>query len=184
MTKQTWIILFLFVFTIATLAGPLAAQERPLPRFVSVRAGEVNMRTGPGTRYPINWVLVRRGQPVEVIAEYESWRQIREWEGDIGWVHSSMLMSKQTVIFTQDDVLRHAPRRDAVPTARAERGVVAERLKCRGHWCRIEIDGFKGWVELSAIWGAQHTDRAAIAVENPGVGAVPLPPISPLAAPQ
>ncbi|MEH6546060.1 MAG: SH3 domain-containing protein, partial [Sneathiella sp.] len=72
----------------------------PLPRFVSLSSNKVNVRTGPGTRYPITWVFVRRGWPVEVIAEYELWRRIRDVDGSTGWVHKGLLSSRRTLIIT------------------------------------------------------------------------------------
>jgi SH3-like domain-containing protein len=81
-----------------------------LPRFVSLRASEVNLRTGPGIRYPIEWVFKRRDLPVEVVDEFESWRRIRDWEGTLGWVHQSMLRGRRTALVTGEPrVLRRAP---------------------------------------------------------------------------
>lgn len=70
----------------ATAKGPKTGL--PLPRFVSLRSGEVNLRTGPGARYPVEWVLVYRHMPVEIIAEFDTWRKIRDWQGTVGWVHN------------------------------------------------------------------------------------------------
>ena len=71
-----------------------------LPRFISLRADRVNMRTGPGGQYPIEWLYRRRSLPVEVIAEYKNWRKIRDWQGTQGWVHQSMLSRHRTIIVT------------------------------------------------------------------------------------
>ena len=91
--------LFAIGLLLITLTGQAAAQTGlPLPRFVSLRASEVNMRTGPGVRYPIQWKLVYRHMPVEIVAEFENWRKIREWEGSVGWVHKSMLSGQRWVI--------------------------------------------------------------------------------------
>src|SRR5690606_9676524 len=75
----------------AVLPAATAASESglPVPRWVSIRASEVNLRTGPGTSYPVDWVYHRRRLPVEVIGEFESWRKIRDWQGTVGWVHQS-----------------------------------------------------------------------------------------------
>src|SRR6202048_2611436 len=70
----------------------------PVPRFVSLHADRVNLRTGPGDRYPIDWVFTRKDMPVEIIAQFEHWRQIRDWEGTKGWVHQRMLAGKRDVI--------------------------------------------------------------------------------------
>ena len=75
-------------------SGPAAAQSEtglPVPRFVTLRADEVNLRTGPGEQYPIEWIYVRAGLPVEIIAEFGNWRRIRDFEGIEGWVFHSLL---------------------------------------------------------------------------------------------
>src|SRR5690606_22976961 len=63
----------------------------PVPRFVSLGAQEVNMRSGPGTRYPIKWVYTRKGLPMRVEAEFDIWRKVRDRDGEVGWVHGSLL---------------------------------------------------------------------------------------------
>ena len=69
-------------------------------RFVSLRADEVNVRAGPGVRYPVKWVFVRKLMPVEVIAEFDTWRKIRDWEGAEGWVHRAMLSGRRSIVVT------------------------------------------------------------------------------------
>ncbi len=128
----------------------------PLPRFVSLRAGEVNMRTGPGLRYPVDWVYRRRTLPMEVIAEYGTWRKVRDWQGAEGWVHQSMLDARRTVIVLGAvRVLRSLPDADSDPAARAEPGVIATVRECPtdGVWCRVEADGAEGWLRRDEVWG-------------------------------
>lgn len=141
-------------------AAPARQAERPgrtglpLPRFVSLRASEVNLRTGPGVRYPIDWVYRRRDLPVEIIDEHETWRRIRDWEGTIGWVHQSMLQGARKVMVTGElRVLRRAPERAADPIARIEPGVIARLEACDEGWCEISIDGLSGWLERHEFYG-------------------------------
>lgn len=126
----------------------------PLPRFASLRANEVYMRSGPGTRYPIEWIYRRRGLPVQIIAEFDTWRKVRDWNGAVGWIHRAMLTGKRTAITTAaDTTLLREPDPGAPVVARAESGVVAQLLSCQGPWCRIEARGLKGWVPRGALWG-------------------------------
>ncbi|MDP7625068.1 MAG: SH3 domain-containing protein, partial [Rhodospirillales bacterium] len=74
--------------------APPATTGKPLPRFVSLRADEVNLRTGPGVRYPVDWVYQRKNLPVEVIAEFGTWRKVRDVQGSQGWIHQSLLSSR------------------------------------------------------------------------------------------
>lgn len=132
----------------------------PLPRFVSLRAVEVNLRTGPGMRYPIDWVYRRQGMPVEVIDEFETWRRIRDFEGTMGWVHQSMLEGHRSVLVTAvDQTLRRAPESKARAVARLEQGVVAKLVGCDGPWCQVEVEGFAGWLERAGVFGLYPDEK-------------------------
>ena len=127
----------------------------PLPRFVSLGADQVNLRYGPGREYPVSWVLARRGLPVEIIAEFDAWRKVRLHDDDEGWIHSSLLSSRRTVVI-KDEIaeLHRTPAADARVVLRAEPGVIGELLDCEGDWCRVDIDGRRGWLRRQAFWGA------------------------------
>ncbi|MFN7191350.1 MAG: SH3 domain-containing protein, partial [Rhodospirillales bacterium] len=122
-------------------AAPLAAQAQrenlPVPRFVSLRSEEVNLRTGPGVRYPVERVFVRRQMPVEILQEFETWRRIRDRDGTEGWVHQSMLTGRRSAVVEGEmRNLRRRPETDAPVVARVEPGVIAAILECRDAWCR------------------------------------------------
>ena len=126
----------------------------PLPRFVSLRSGEVNLRTGPGVRYPIDWVYKRRNLPVEIIDEFDTWRRIRDWQGTVGWVHQSMLQGRRTVLVTgRPRLLRREPHDEAPGLAQAEPGVIGDLKRCRGVWCEVELEGFTGWLRMDEFYG-------------------------------
>ena len=131
----------------------------PVPRFVSLRADEVNLRTGPGERYPIDWVLTRKGLPVEIVEEFEAWRKIRDAQGTEGWVHQRMVTGTRNVIVTGELRTLRADADSAAPAvARAEPGVIAHLLDCRESWCRVELQGMKGWLKRSEVWGVYPTE--------------------------
>jgi SH3-like domain-containing protein len=127
----------------------------PVPRFVSLHSDRVNLRAGPGQQYPIEWVLTRKDMPVEIIAQFEHWRRIRDWDGTEGWVQEHMVAGKRTVVVGKGGVRSIYQRPDpaAAVTARAEPGVVARLAECRGLWCRVETDEVSGWMRRSDIWG-------------------------------
>lgn len=159
MPRRLAVLLTLFVLGLLApgLPGAEAANDSglPVPRFVSLRSGEVNLRTGPGTRYPIEWVLTKRSLPVEVVQEFDTWRKIRDHQGSEGWVQSSFLTGRRTLLITGATRKLRADRKDdAAIVAMAEPGVVGRLLECRETWCRAEIGGYKGWLKRSEFWGA------------------------------
>jgi SH3-like domain-containing protein len=142
------------------VAGQVETAERgpitnlPMPRFVSTKSIEVNVRRGPSLTHRIDWVFKRRGMPLEIIGEYGHWRRVRDRDGAGGWVHYSLLSGIRTVIINQDMLVMHrAADPESEPMAIAETGVIARLGKCKPLWCRITAEGHKGWVEKSTLWG-------------------------------
>jgi SH3-like domain-containing protein len=144
---------------VATAAG--AADEK-LPHFASLRVDPVNLRTGPGTRYPVEWVYQKKGLPVEVTATFDVWRRVRDADGTEGWVQERMLTQRRTVLVTGAvRTLRSAPETGAKVVARAEPGVIAGLLDCKGGWCRIETQNIKGWLPRADLWGVYSDEAVA-----------------------
>lgn len=135
--------------------APAAADKPlPLPRFVSVRAERAHVRTGPGMRYPVDWVYVHPHVPLEITAEFDHWRKVRDWEGTEGWIHRNLLSGRRTVmVLGEVRNLRRDPDAAAEIVARIQPGAVGELLACKPDWCRIEARGHKGWILRKAVWG-------------------------------
>jgi SH3-like domain-containing protein len=150
----------LVLVLVVLLGGQTAVETRgrstglPVPRFVSLASNQVNVRFGPGRQYPIHWVYTRAGLPVTITAEFDTWRKIRDWEGAEGWVHSSLLSSRRTVMIAdRQRELKRTPEADARTVLRAEPYVLGELLVCEGVWCQVEIAERRGWVQRSEVWG-------------------------------
>jgi len=135
----------------------------PVPRFVSLKSDRVNMRNGPGTDYPTAWVYRRAGLPLEVIKEFEGWRQVRDADGSAGWVLQSFLSGRRTALVLPWEIKQGSPtpkvalRRDDSERSRAvamiEAGVIANLSTCDGRWCLVNIDKFQGYIEQKKLWG-------------------------------
>lgn len=126
----------------------------PLPRFVSLKGSEGNARRGPGLTHRIDWVFARAGMPLRVTAEFENWRRVEDHEGAGGWVHYTLLSGSRSVLVTLDMAeIRNAPSADATVVAQAELGVIGRLLQCDADWCRVSVEGQRGWVAKSAVWG-------------------------------
>src|SRR5882724_6407065 len=150
-----------FVVSPRAAAETLGSESKlPIPRFVSLRSGEVNLRTGPGTIYPVEWVFVRRGLPVEIIAEFDVWRRIRDWQGTVGWVHQSMLDGRRTARITGEErELRSEPAESASIVARLAPGAIGRLLECEGAWCKIDAQGYRGWLRRDEFWGTYPNEK-------------------------
>jgi len=127
----------------------------PVPRFESLAHSEVNMRQGPSRNHRILWEFRdQRGLPVEIVTETENWRQIRDPDGDLGWVHQSQLnQSRGVVVAGGMRPLRRRASSDAATVAYLEARVVAELDECTEDWCRISVQGYSGWIRHDEVWG-------------------------------
>lgn len=128
-----------------------------IPRMVSIRSNRVNARSGPGARYPIEWVYLQKNNPVEVIAEFELWRQIKDWQGSQSWVHKSMLSSRRMVkvITPGENNIYAKPDYDSKVIAKVEDEVVGEVKKCPADskFCLIKFGTVEGWVSRNNFFG-------------------------------
>ena len=148
------------VLAAAREKNPTQVTGLPVPRFVTLRSGEVNVRTGPGVRYPVEWVFTRKEMPVEITAEFDTWRRIRDWEGSEGWVHQSMLSGKRgVVVMGSQRPIRSEPAPEAPTIARAQPGVMGWLSKCKGEWCQVDLKGYKGWLKRGEVWGVYPDER-------------------------
>lgn len=133
----------------------------PIPRFVSIRSDEVNVRSGPGTRFPVKWILERKGLPVEVVQEYDTWRKIRDVDGEEGWVQQSMISPKRNAIVVGVDTVsvKKDAEDDARDIAQLEPSVQVTLIKCDETWCEIEVEDIDGFVRKKDIWGIYADER-------------------------
>lgn len=128
----------------------------PLPRFVSLKASEANVRRGPSLEHRIDWVFRHRDMPLRVTAEFGHWRRVEDNEGQGGWIYYTLLSGVRTVLIEADGTaLRSRPDPEAPAVAEAEAGVIGRLGECRHDWCRITADGEKGWVAKAALWGVE-----------------------------
>jgi SH3-like domain-containing protein len=140
---------------LALAAAPARAQPAHQPiGCASLRYGKVNLRVGPGRRYPIKWVLTRKGLPVKITRDFDLWRHIVLPKGTAGWVHERELSRNRTVVIRGAvGTLRAEASPSAPPVARAQPGVIATLLSCSGAWCEIATHGVSGAIERRRIWG-------------------------------
>ena len=151
-----------------TTIGP--ETNLPLPRYVSLKTDKVNMRAGPSKDHATRWVYEKAGLPVEIIAEFDNWRRIRDSDGEDGWVWHSLLSGRRTALVApwqgEDGPLDLRARESEAATvvARLEPGVVVGVSACSGEWCRIVVPGpgrseIAGWLHQDRLWGVYPGER-------------------------
>ena len=153
--------LCIFLGAMPVIANADLGKETGLrvPRFVSMNSSKVNVRAGPGTRYPIKWVFQRKTLPVQIIAESDTWRKIRDFEGIEGWVHQRMLSGRRRAVVTGAiQQLKREPQETAKTVALLEPGVILRLEKCSGAWCLVEGGSYEGWIGRQSIWGVDAND--------------------------
>jgi SH3-like domain-containing protein len=151
----------------AGAAGAIATgtvSGLPVPRFVSLKADRVNVRTGPNRDQEVRWVYTRAGMPVEITAEFENWRRIRDWEGAEGWVYHSLLSGKRTAVVVPNLKEELVPLYESADVesavvAKLQGGVLGTLQSCTGNWCDFRGKGFSGWIRQDRLWGAYPNEK-------------------------
>jgi SH3-like domain-containing protein len=161
---------FAALLTFASAVGPTHAGSEgttsalPVPRFVSIKADRVNVRGGPDKDHDVSFIFTRVGWPVEITAEFENWRRIRDSDGTEGWVYHSLLSSRRMAAVQMKEKTDLAPlytNPDAKSPvlARLEGGVLGAVKSCTGTWCHLVGRDFDGWVEQDDLWGVYPNEK-------------------------
>lgn len=144
--------------------SPSTTSGLPVPRYVSLKSDHVNVRAGPTKDNDVAWVYTRAGLPVEITAEFENWRRVRDSEGAEGWVYHSLLSGRRTAVVTmknKDDLASLYDSADPKSgiAARLQAGVLATIKKCVSGWCHVSGTGFDGWIEQERLWGVYSDEQ-------------------------
>ena len=164
MSKITLLLIFASVLIIPLFGFTQEPQKGqvtnlPIPRYVSLKVKEANARRGPSLSHKIDWIYKRQNMPLEIYAEYENWRRVRDFEGLGGWVHYTLLSGIRYVLVKNELLeMRLLPSIDAQVIAKVPQHNIVTLDKCNKDWCRIIDDGYKGWVPKNGIWGVYENE--------------------------
>lgn len=125
--------------------------------FASLRSSETNVRSGPGQNYPVKFTFKIKAIPVKVISEYDNWNEIRDYQGQTGWVSQNLLTKKRTLMVRITDPAINMYSKETAKSKivyKLENNVIGDYLGCNNNWCEIKINGKKGWVERVNLWGS------------------------------
>jgi SH3-like domain-containing protein len=142
----------------ALASTPLIGPDsgKPVPRFESLKYGEVNGRQGPSLEQRILWTYHRRGLPVQIVAESGSWRRVKDPDGDLAWISAAMLEDRRMTFVAAPEAtpLRGSPKANGRVVAMLAPGTVAQLKACKLGWRSLKVGGREGWVPVSVLWGA------------------------------
>jgi len=136
----------------------------PVPRFVSLKRSKVNVRRGPSSEHKIAWVFHLKGLPVEIVAEFEHWRRVRDSDGQEGWIYHTLLAGNRTVTVApwRKGVavnLLKSPTISSNIVANVSAGAIGQIEKCTGSWCQVSLSGYQGWINQSMLWGVYPNEK-------------------------
>jgi len=136
----------------------------PVPRFVSLKRSKVNVRRGPSSEHKIAWIFHLKGLPVEIVAEFEHWRRVRDSDGQEGWIYHTLLAGKRTVTVApwRKGVavnLLESPAISSGIIANVDAGAIGDIEKCTGNWCQVSLGSYQGWINQSMLWGVYPDEK-------------------------
>ncbi len=136
----------------------------PVPRFVSLKRSKVNVRRGPSSEHKLAWIFRLKGLPVEIVAEFENWRRVRDSDGQEGWIYHSMLAGTRTVTIAPwrkglAVPMMNSPQQSAGVVANVSAGAVGNVEKCTGNWCQVKLGSYEGWINQSMLWGVYPNEK-------------------------
>jgi SH3-like domain-containing protein len=149
------------IFVILSFTVTADNKKLPIPRFASIKSNEVNARRGPTTKSAIEWIFIKKGEPIEIIAEYEQWREVRDFKNEGGWIHSSMLSGKRSIIINspKEVGLTKTASPNSKAIAKLKPNVRCRLKECKLDYCRVSCNHYIGWLPKTLIWGVYKDEK-------------------------
>ena len=154
MKKNSKYYLIYLVLFFLILLFPQKSFSNENINFLSLKNNEVNLRQGPSFEYPIKFIYKKKYLPVEILDESETWKKIKDFDNNSGWIHTSQLSKKKTAICIKNNsVLYKKPTIFSKPIAKLEIGRLVLIKKCKREWCKISSGNYVGWIFKNTLWG-------------------------------
>ena len=162
-----FICIFFFSFNTFGKSGPVTGLD--MPRFVSLKSDNVNLRVGPSTNYPITIKYITKNLPLEIIDEFDTWRKTKDHEGTIGWLHKSLIKGDRFILTGQhiDENVNIYKRPNGKMIGLVKKNNILDLKKCVLDWCKVNYNGFSGWLLKKNIWGVYKTETYNIKFYQP-----------------
>ena len=145
----TYLIIFFIIFFFENKSF---TEEKV--NFLTLKNSKVNLRQGPSFEYPIKLIYKKKYLPVIVLDSMETWRKIRDFQNNTGWVHISQLSKRKSAINTKNNsIIYKKATIFSKPVAKIESGRLILIKKCKIKWCLIVSNKYEGWVYKDFLWG-------------------------------
>ena len=162
------IIAFISIIIFSQVCNADIGKETGLeiPRYVSLKSNDANIRVGPSINYPIEIKYIIKNYPLEVIEEYEDWRKVKDFKNNIGWIHKSLISGTRTGIVLSNDSknIKLLNTLDGNIIGEIGKGNIVFLEKCKIYWCLISSGNFKGWIDKKYIWGVKEKEIIKISI--------------------
>lgn len=147
------ILFVLFNFNVYAKTGSVTGLE--IPRFVSLKSNDVNLRVGPSTNYPIRLKYITQNLPVEIIDEFDVWRQARDHNGTIGWLHKSLIKGERYILtgYKNEKEINLYNRPNGKIIGVIKKNNILDLKMCIINWCKVSQNKIKGWLLKKNVWG-------------------------------
>ena len=150
--KKYYFVTVLLFFSILFFISGSRANE--IEKFLSLKNNEVNLRQGPSFDYPIKLTYKKKYLPVIIFDKSETWRQIKDFKNNTGWIHISQLSRRKSGINIMDNsIIYKKPTIYSRPIVKLELGRLVLIKNCNAKWCKIKTGGYSGWIFKSSLWG-------------------------------
>ncbi len=155
------IIFFFLVISFNSVSGEIGnVTGLKIPRYVSTKSDDSNIRIGPSTNYPIVLKYINQNYPLQIIEEHKDWRKIRDFQNNKGWIHKSLITGNRNGIIVnisqEPTKLYNIDNGNSI--GEIYNGAIVNLKKCKINWCFISFNNYKGWVKKKSIWGVENNE--------------------------
>ncbi len=152
--------ILIIIFSQASNADIGKETGLEIPRYVSLKSNDANIRVGPSKNYPIEIKYIKKNYPLKVLEEYEEWRKVEDFKKNIGWIHKSLISGTRTgiVLSNDDKTIKLLNTLDGDIIGEIGKGNIVFLEKCKTDWCLISSGNYKGWIDKKYIWGVKEKE--------------------------
>ena len=156
------VIVFISIIIFSQVSNADIGKETGLeiPRYVSLKSNDANIRVGPSKNYPIEIKFIKKNYPLKVLEEYEDWRKVEDFQKNFGWIHKSLISGSRTGIVVSNDnkTIKLLNTLNGNVIGEIGKGNIVFLEKCKIDWCLVSFGNYRGWVDKKNIWGVKEKE--------------------------